>query len=68
MPESLEQLAGITIDSNNTVYVSSGKDGSVSVFNTQRQLINTFGKRLATPAFCFAGIAVGKTGELLVCV
>ena len=48
-------------------YVSSGKDGSVSVFNTQRQLINTFGKRGAASGFGFAGIAVGNSGELLVC-
>lgn len=31
MPESLEQPAGIAIDSMDTLYVSSGKDGSVSV-------------------------------------
>ena len=67
MPKSLEQLAGIAIDSNDAAYVSSGKDGSVSVFNTQRQLINTFGKRGAKPGFGFAGIAVGNSGELLVC-
>ena len=67
MPKSLEQLAGITIDSNDTVYVSSGKDGSVSVFNTQIQLINTFGKREAASSFSYAGIAVGNSGELLVC-
>ena len=39
----------------------------VSVFNTQRQLINTFGKSGAASGFSFAGIAVGNSGELLVC-
>ena len=69
MPASPEEPAGIAIDSNDTVYVRSGKDGSVSVFNTQGQLINTFGKRAreAVCAFGFVGIAVGNSGELLVC-
>ena len=69
MPKSPEQPAGIAIDLKDTVYIRSGKDGSVSVFNTERQLINTFGRRAqeAAPAFGFVGIAVGNSGELLVC-
>ena len=66
MSASLEQPAGSAIDSNDTVYVSSGKDGSVSVLNTQGKLINTFGKRGAASE-SFVGIAVGNSGELLVC-
>ena len=62
-----EQPAGIAINSVDTVYVRSGKDGSVSVFNAERKSIKRFGKIEAESAFGFVGIAVDNNGELLVC-
>ena len=35
MTESQDKPSGITIDSMDTVYVSSGRDGSISMFNTE---------------------------------
>ena len=67
MTESQDKPSGITIDSMDTVYVSSGIDGSVSIFNTERKFIKRLGKRKSKPLFGFVGLAVGNNGDLLVC-
>ena len=51
-----------------TVYVSSGRDGSISsMFNTERQFIKRFGKRESGLMLGFVGLAVDNNGDLLVC-
>ena len=50
-----------------TVYVSSGRDGSISMFNTERKFIKRFGKRESGLVLEFVGLAVDNNGDLLVC-
>lgn len=59
--------SGISIDSMNTVYVSSGMENSLSIFNNERQFVKKFSLSKWKRNYLFVGVAVDNAGNLLVC-
>ena len=64
-PHQLSLPTGISIDSNDILYVSEGKR-HVKVFTTEGEFLGIFG-RTRTPNFNPNGVAVDNSGNLYVC-
>ena len=66
----LNRPYGITIDSNNMVYVSEDGNNRVSVFNLECHFVTSFGRKGAGPGEFDGprGLVVDENGILYVCV